>query len=141
MEHISLRRAKELVIDIVDAAGDDYVYERIPVMPRVEGISDVGECRYEYDGKPSCLVGHVLFRAGAPVESLKFLDRVGVDAGQLSDPVYEWDGDDNEEKSVALDVDRDAALMLMRVQGMQDNGDTWGECAEVAKSWRVIDCE
>lgn len=137
MEHISLRRAKELVIDIVDAAGDDYVYERLPVSPRVEDISDVGECRYEENGHPSCLVGHVLFRAGVPVADLMALDSEGVDAGQLHGKVFVAAQD----AELEFDVDPDAAQMLMRVQGMQDSGSTWGECAEVAKSWGVTDCE
>lgn len=140
MEHIDLRRAKELIFDIVDAAGDDYVYERLPVH-RVEGIPDVGECRYVDNGKPSCLVGHVLFRAGAQVSDLEKLDNVGVGAEELSSAVYTYDDDDNVSAAITLDVSREAATMLSRVQGMQDNGDSWGECARVAREWKVCDCE
>lgn len=139
MEHISLRRAKELVFDVVDAAGDDFVYEKIP-MYRTPSTLDSGECRYEQNGKPSCLVGHVLFRAGVESETLSYLDRVGVDAGQLCEQVSSWQDRDTRE-SVLLDMSREAARMLHKVQKMQDDGETWGECAEAARNWEGTDCE
>jgi hypothetical protein len=57
-------RALQLLREIV-AERPDYVYDP----------PGVGRCVYTYAGKPSCIVAHVLTRAGWPVQRLITLDR------------------------------------------------------------------
>lgn len=109
METITARRALELLIDVVDTYGPETVYER----------GSVDRCRYEYGGAPSCLVGHVLYRAGVTVDLLRLLDHQGCPAVALA-------------KEIEY-VDPEAALVLDVVQCCQDNGATWGEALGKAR--------
>jgi hypothetical protein len=85
MEQIDKRRALELLIDVVDQYGEDVVYEKVE---HVSG-SGVAVCHYQYKGQPSCLVGHVLARAGAPMELLYELDTYGTPADRVPTVVHE----------------------------------------------------
>jgi hypothetical protein len=60
----ALRLLREVV-----AERPDYVYE--------EPDPDVGGCVYVWRGKLSCLIAHVLARAGWTVKQIAALDRVG----------------------------------------------------------------
>lgn len=113
MEKIDERRALELMIDIVDAAGDDFVYEKL----LVEGRGLV--CRYVADGRPSCLVGQALFRAGATVETLEMFDSLDLPAKSMA--------------NVESHVTSRAAWVFSTAQEAQDSGETWGVAVERAK--------
>lgn len=115
MERIDARRALELMTDLVDAYGEDYVYGR--ANSEVSLIPD--DCRYELDGHPSCLVGHVLHRAGVTISQLLDLDTHGTSPGEFS--------------GMGLDVTDEAGELLGRAQGMQDLGVPWGRCLQVAR--------
>lgn len=137
MEHIDLRRARELVIDVAEGR-EDFRYERRRlVLP--EGEFDdshqvVQVCDYVRDDRPSCIVGHVLFRAGVTVEQLKAIDTdeqgsgVGAELLASKNPMS---------RGVTFDVTAEAAKFLGKVQNAQDFGDTWGECADMARNWGV----
>jgi hypothetical protein len=112
MERIDARRAVELLIDVVEQYGEDHVYERVP--------NTVDSCRYEYSGQPSCIVGHVLHRAGVPIDVLKSFD--DNDDGVSANVLYEY-----------LDVTEDAANVLGWAQGLQDSGHTWGRALDRAR--------
>lgn len=72
-------------------------------------FEDSGLCVYGYDGKPSCLIGHLLCEWGMPYEGFpeKSASRVIADCIE------------------GLSVDDDAGMMLDRVQCLQDIGFTW----------------
>lgn len=130
MESIDLRRARELVIDVAEGR-EGYRYERRP-MELPDGTMLIGGvCDYVRDGKPSCIVGHVLFRAGVPIEILMVLDPnkfgAGIGAESLNLP--------GACRGLVFDVTDEAAEFLSVVQRNQDQGKSWGECAEQARNW------
>lgn len=118
-EMIDARRALELLCDVVDG-NEDFVYHEDP---------RVGMCRYVLDGQPSCLVGHVLVRAGWTVEQVADLDPVrdgyiytgGVSAGELFGTFPEY-------------FTVDAVRVLAAAQSAQDMQSSWGEALEYARS-------
>lgn len=125
METITARRALELLIDVVDTYGPETVYERTELhtswgeaVPENEDEVIMG-CLYALDGAPSCLVGHVLHRAGATLNELRSLDREGVGASALADAIGS--------------VEPDAAEVLDVAQRHQDNGATWGKALDMAR--------
>ena len=123
MEEIDARRALELLTDVVDRAGEDFVYEHQD-MTDLRGSFEYGGpsrgCRYlDQDNHPSCLVGHVLVRAGTSTEALNKLDVLGVSAKSLAD--------------YGLRVDEKASTVLCTAQRTQDAGKSWGEALRLAR--------
>lgn len=116
MEMIDARRALELLTDVVDSGGDDYVYPKVPMSPNSQGWG----CRYEFQGKPSCMVGHALVRAGVEVGVLADLDRSGPRAFNLPD--------------FMPFVSPGAAQVFDAAQTLQDNGKTWGVALDHART-------
>lgn len=110
-ELINARRALELLTDVV-AGREDYTYP---------DIYDV--CRYVVDGQPSCVVGHVLHRAGWTIDELEYMDDPAtiVVAGILDQ--YEPDR-----------VTARAATILAEAQLTQDARNTWGESLKDARN-------
>jgi hypothetical protein len=96
-----------LMEKVVNAKGEDYVY--------ADGDADT-KCTYSYEGQPSCLVGFVLFLAGATVAELAALDR----DGSTSLVMLHYDG------VLPVRLTDDAAAVLQRAQEAQDSGRTWG---------------
>ena len=92
----------------VAAERPDYVYSEEP-------------CQYQYDGKPSCIVGHALHRLGVSIEALEALDAAqeggGVPASGLPSylPILVEEGS------------RSALLSVCEAQEAQDDGIPWGE--------------
>lgn len=119
MERIDARRALELLIDIVDQYGEDTVYEKVPLNVGGTIIYSQGVgCRYQVNGQPSCLVGHVLARAGVSTEALEDMDASGLSIIN----------------SYAAVGDTDARAVLQAAQSAQDTGATWGEALKNAKA-------
>lgn len=119
-EMLTVKQALELLHEVVEEVGEDHRYQQVP-----SPSSDAGSagCRYEYNGAPSCLVGHVLHRAGWPLSALQDLDTRGVGAEEL----YYVELPDG-----TPGVTQGAARVLNRAQGRQDLGDTWGTALEAA---------
>lgn len=123
MEQITARRALELITDVVDRAGEDFVYEQKD-MTDVRGAFEYGAppkgCRYvEFVDQPSCLVGHVLHRAGVDAATLNRLDMLGVSASALAD--------------YGIQADVGAQRILGVAQQVQDSGKPWGEALRRAR--------
>ena len=95
----------------------DYVYEK-----------PADGCAYEVDGKPSCLVGHAMFRLGMPLDLIRRCDRAGAIGHVLDEISGEFDesGDDK----------RVYRALLMWTQGEQDLGKPWGRA--VSESERFV---
>lgn len=111
MTILDAEQVVDLLREVVAEKGEGYVYPHVP-----NTIGGVG-CRYEYEGAPSCLVGHVLYRAGWSVEALKSLDESGSSAQDL------WYL--NLPEGVGV-VTKAAAEVLEKAQIHQDDGDSWG---------------
>lgn len=118
MEQVNARRALELLIDVVEQYGEGTVYEKFvkDSLP-MNGSA----CYYERDGAPSCLVGHVLHRAGVSVEMLANIDIYGTPAGRLA--------------TVVPGLNWEAAGVLGRAQRAQDQGQPWGVALEAARAY------
>src|SRR5262245_23138402 len=112
---LDLDKARRLAKQVIDRDGTDFIYR-----------SDAEGCHYERYGKPSCLVGQILYLDGWTIAELRALDRLsdvddsyGINAGDLS-------------KRFPEQVDGDAAEWLQFVQLNQDGGVSWGESIENA---------
>jgi hypothetical protein len=111
---INLERVVETAKMVVAERGEDYVYE---------GPGDVrgnGMCRYVYRDQPSCLVGHVLYRLGVPLETLKSADGVSFAATDVCSDLLRGSAFDDGEIGDFLDA----------VQSRQDIGETWGNALQ-----------
>lgn len=107
--HIDRSRALALAREVVAEYGENFRY-RWP--------GEKTQCVYAYDGAPSCLVGHVLHRAGVTVDELHDM------AGAIGE------ADDNLPGRVHLDDDANRLLRLM--QGHQDGRIPWGQAVTYA---------
>lgn len=113
---ITKPKAKQLLRDVVHG-NESYVYHS----------EDHGDrCVYEYDGKPSCVVGHVLYRAGVTVEVLAELDALFYSALLDDDPVDML-------KEAGLTMTKPARNLLAMMQTRQDHGHSWGSALAVAE--------
>lgn len=95
----------EMVTPVLEALvaefGEGYVYKE-----EVRKAGRDAECLYQEDGKPSCIVGHVLYRLGVKYDS-----------------EWEYWG----ARRVLGDAPEEVKEGLSRAQGYQDCGKTWGE--------------
>lgn len=105
---------------IVNEFGHDYVY----IEP------DDGICRYVYKGKPSCLVGHILVRLGAPINAIRVSEEARLNAGEglgvdvlLESLTPTW-------STLGFTLTAQAVEVLAAVQNTQDTGRTWGQALD-----------
>jgi hypothetical protein len=106
----------ELLREVVAEKGSDYVDE----------TQSTRGCVYTHEGKPSCLIGHVLHRFGYSVENLHGFDMRGEYIG--SNGIHEIIKD----RLVPAD---DVALKTLRAaQEEQDDGMPWGDALAEAES-------
>ncbi len=101
---LSYDRTLGLLREVIEEFGADHVAPRIP-----DGVVGGSGCQYVYEGKPSCLVGQVLYRAGV---SLAELTAVEGSAPQLEE-FTRWAGPA-------------ARRLLAYAQEEQDAGRAWG---------------
>lgn len=112
--------AIELLDRAVKEKGADYIYEH-----RADEASE-DACLYFYDGKPSCIVGHVLAYKGLTGEQAELLDFEGTGIFYLQGNGY-------------LDVDERTLKTLARAQQDQDHGNSWGVAVQHAKDGYKFD--
>lgn len=112
---IDALRAINLLREIVDEHGRDHRYSR---------NSGDGRCRYERGGAPACLIGHVLHRAGVPVNELARMDLAPVFASTEISEVVLPD---------VVDMTDTARVVLGAAQHVQDHGETWGRALDAAE--------
>lgn len=103
----ALRLLREVV-----AERPDHVYQN----PEGEGAG----CVYTHQGKPDCLVGHVLARAGFDIELIARLDGHGL----IDDAVAE----------TGLPVSGDAVTILDAAQDVQDTRRPWRDALAAAEA-------
>jgi hypothetical protein len=110
--------ALDTLREVVAEAGEDYTYP-----PAMKGEA----CTYVAGGKPSCLIGRVLFKLGVPLERLEEADRA---QGGTGEPAFELLGTLKGEGVV--DVDLDVRHLFSEAQFAQDNGSCWGSALAAA---------
>lgn len=102
--------ALQLLNEVIDEFGEDYVYG---------SEDDLVHCFYLHGDDPGCGVGHVLVRAGVPLDVLRAADEA--DCSQVLE-VAEF----------RRFADDDALQLLADFQAEQDARSTWGKALAVA---------
>lgn len=120
---INRQTAIDLMKRAVDEKGEDYIYPG----------SDKGNCWYQKDGAPSCLVGHALAFAGVPIETLErmdhgFSDRADPDDASIASLLA------SKAEKLPFAVTHAAKQALISAQMRQDRGDRWGYALEMAEA-------
>lgn len=105
------RRALRLLREVVRER-PDFVY----VAP--DGSAET--CMYVWDNQPSCVVGHVLARAGYPIETIQRLNEWGVIGWAI-------------EHVNKVVLDRAAANLLEAAQAKQDLSEPWADALAEAE--------
>jgi hypothetical protein len=115
-----------LMEEAVALKGEDYVYEQ-PTSNPDDILSPT--CYYVWDNQPSCIVGHVLYAAGVPLDDLH--EHEGNAALMVAAALIpEWnDGKDDSSRVGPTRLVR----ALDKAQSAQDSGSTWGEALRAFK--------
>jgi hypothetical protein len=109
-EFLTYDRALELLREVIFEKGEDFVYE---------AVGPDEECLYVHDGRPACIVGHVLVRAGVSLAELVEVETCTPMDTHRGPAFLTW-------------ADEHARRLLTRVQDGQDNGKPWGVALDVA---------
>lgn len=83
-------------------------------------------CAYTRRGKPVCLVGHALYKAGVLIEGLEGLDT-------LTDGSLVEISDEQLADIAGVKLTKKARHVFEDAQATQDNNQPWGEAVEVAR--------
>lgn len=116
MIELSFSKVVEISQALVEEFGEDYIYSK-----------EDGVCVYVHDGAPSCFVGHVLHRAGVPLERLEKADTASWGGGMGADSLIRGLTEEG-----ALATPDSTRSFLSAAQTEQDNGSTWGEALGAA---------
>lgn len=111
-------RAVQLAREVIADYGEQHIYVHVA---DAEGDAT---CVYVDEGSCSCLVGHILHRAGVPLAALESHNNLGV-------------GDDLFLTDVGVTADDRTADFLSHLQDSQDSGKPWGS----ALAWALHEAE
>lgn len=117
-KELTLDRAITLLREAVKEKGTDYKYE-IPTWESETGERiEADQCVYkDFDGKPSCIVGHVIHKLlPEKWEELDFIE------GTLAQVLMR----ELQVKGYLRVVEEEVLHFLGLAQGEQDRGSTWG---------------
>lgn len=117
-KELTLDKAITLLREAVKEKGTDYKYE-IPTWESETGeLITADQCMYkDFDGKPSCIVGHVIHKLlPEKWEELDFIE------GTLAQDLVR----ELQDEGYLTVVDEEVLDFLGYAQGEQDRGRTWG---------------
>lgn len=115
MEKLTVPRTIDLLREIVEERGSDYVYPGQPARSDVPGVL----CYYvNADGTPGCIVAQVLHRNGTTLQQLA---------------KHEGETPFSEPFVSAFGLTFDVSNILKAAQGIQDDGYTWGAALAAAE--------
>lgn len=120
MIELTISTAVEILDELVEEFGSDYVYNN--------GLR--GQCDYVRDGKPSCIVGHVLAKVGVPIERLEVADTALSGGGMTAATLLRRLA---EEEVLTCDVP--TGTLLSEAQYNQDARETWADSVKAAKRY------
>jgi len=106
-------RALELMREVVAEYGEDHEYDPLQLP------NGATACVYVHEGAPSCLVGHVLHRAGIPLDVMGAHENMGP-----AHPNF----------LRATGITEQVALPLAAAQDVEDEGMTWGQALAAAEA-------
>lgn len=122
MIELNLIEAMQLSKEIVDDFGPDFTYRNSDIEDWTPG----DPCHYVHGGEdydepltPGCIVGHVFYRLGIPLEDMNTKSMDGAFASRAAS----WLG---------IKLGQQTELFLNRLQVKQDQGAPWGECLQNA---------
>lgn len=110
------------LIPIVEGK-EGYAYLQPTVVSKVTG-REINQCVYFNEGKPSCLWGHWMHAKGVQVPD--HLNDEAIDSSE----VLEYLGGE-----LGITFTDDAARLMWRTQGKQDEGESWGDVLQWAKEY------
>jgi hypothetical protein len=116
----------------------------------IDPYSGGSVCQYVRNGAPSCIAGHAMVAAGAPLAAVAIMDGLG-DMTEISgalqivaegrgetEPLYNL-YEEAVQLAEEIEMDGPAAEVLGAAQLSQDDGSTWGRAlAEAEHTWYVI---
>jgi len=124
METIDKKRALELLEQVVEEFGPETTYEDIdPDWGRGEDCQYVGN-----DGKPKCLVGQALAKAGFEFPLDPYYPGDGSPYKYVNDSAYHYLTEYADES-----VTEFAKVVFEVAQRVQDTGQTWGQALAKAR--------
>lgn len=112
---ITYEEVLERVTKVVDERGRDYVYD--------DHQGDTEECRYFVDGRPSCIVGHLIHGLGDE-EFEREVREHELRSGSFPASMLNLQGEAR--------FDEDALRFLQEAQRHQDRGLPWGRALDMA---------
>lgn len=114
---LTYEKAKKILLDMA-ADRPDYVYPKVRVNP---ADTTAQSCAYfdPQTHEPSCIVGHVMAAIGITRHDLAVHENVDMTIFTLA-------------RERHLEMDFAAKSLLMRAQGSQDDGVTWGQAVDDA---------
>jgi hypothetical protein len=130
---VTREKAIELLEHAVQLKGEDYVDENKPG----------GQCQYFTNGKPSCIIGHVLADLGVEpgFDNQEFPDLVDAeDKIESYEPEYDTEDYYNNFTTAKFTNKKDliftseAVRILRTAQEIQDEGGNWGSALETARA-------
>lgn len=131
MEIIDSKRALELLEQVVDEFGPETTYGDI-----VPGWKAYEDCQYVgNDGKPRCLVGQALAKAGFEFPLDPYYPGDGSPYKYVNDTAYYYLTEYADEYVTHL-----AKNVFEVAQKTQDAGQSWGQALAAARE-RVVGCE
>lgn len=107
IEELTPEIVTPVIEKLVEEFGENYIYKQ-----EEREAHEIVNCRYRENGNPSCIVGHVLDRAGVEYNP-------------------DWDYDDLAASGLPLPDSVRGALTL--AQEVQDGGMTWGTALNAYK--------
>jgi len=128
MPEYTLEEVQPRIATIVDAKGPDFIYQK----RSTSGGPALG-CFYAHEGKPDCIVGHLLVELGVPVEVLDPTSGKSVNdlaSLRVSEIEYQL------KRLYNITFTWDAMSFLDDLQYRQDMGQPWGEAYRLAAASR-----
>lgn len=108
--HITYSMVRDDLPAIIATKGEDFKYVFPPG----------GTCLYVENGAPSCLIGHYLIDLGFPMDAFQAVEGNGIES------LFHEENFKEIMTSHGFTAEPDAIMALSRLQGIQDNGYSWG---------------
>ena len=138
MIELTFDKAVQYLKEAVELKGENHVYEQVPVNWSKDDPEELNgpSCLYAKDGQPDCIVGHVLAKAGVPIEDMTWVYGERQESPRQTKYSHgtAYNVLERLEFHGVLKADGNTKRLLTIVQGRQDDGMPWGEALSFALS-------